>query len=206
MNIIYQKKVLNNKIPSLYEWLPIQHGISSRLCWCRNCRSCCLVVPVQWGWPIRHFPPAGQYLSLFDPITQWTLHYTTTPLHKHTSLRDLSLSECENHFSIVPVSHTSCSAARTMRTLLGSTARCLRLLLQWPWLCLCWSPSRCATRWTGLTQQLMKNRWQSTQWWNVTKCIRLSTVFEVEYLHLLPLYTFTPLLFSSNCTALFVII
>lgn len=159
--------------------LLIRHGISSRICWCRNCRSCCLVVPVLWRWPIHHLLPAGQYLTLYLTQSHSGLHpadvtrnfkcKTTTLLHKHTSWKDLSFSETKNCFSIFHVSRTSCSAARTTRTLLGSTARCLRLLLQWPWLCLCWWPSRCATLWTGLTTLFMKNRWQSTQSWNVTK-------------------------------------
>jgi len=55
------------------------------------------------------------------------------------------------YVSVSPLSRTSCSAARATRSSLGSTARCLRPRPQWPWLCLCWSPSRCATLWTGPT-------------------------------------------------------
>lgn len=86
-------------------------------------------------------------MARWSPSTSWSVLNTlwdpiTAALHP-TGFRTI--------FSIFPVSPTSCSAARTTRTLLGSTARCSRLLPQWPWLFLCWSPSRCATPWTGLT-------------------------------------------------------
>ncbi len=50
-------------------------------------------------------------------------------------------------FSVL--SPTSCSALLITRTLLALSARCSRPLHPWQWLCLSWSPLRCATLWTG---------------------------------------------------------
>lgn len=68
--------LLRSQTKLKFHWTYSHYNISSRLCRCCNCGSCCLVVPVLWRRPNGHLPPAGKYLTLCICLCYHIVHPT----------------------------------------------------------------------------------------------------------------------------------
>lgn len=94
---------------------------------------------------------AAAYWFLYDDEGPKVTYYQLVSPYFYFSNLDCrwkQLTKVINPFPLLS-SLTSCSAMMKTRTLLELNVRCLRLLLPWPWPCLCWSPLRCAMLLTG---------------------------------------------------------
>lgn len=104
-------------LSSLNDSLSQNFDIPSRLCRCRDCSSCCLVVYILRRRPTGHLPPAGQCLTLCI----WLYH------------RVKSIKQ------ILPKTAVVCQRLRT--TFLSSLLVALHAV-QWGKRGLCWDPLR----------------------------------------------------------------